>query len=321
VTVAAAEPPNAVTVDVEDWLQSVVDPALPVTDRFRGNTRKLLEAFAARGVRGTFFVLGLAAEKAPDLVREIQQAGHEVQSHGYGHRLITSLTPEEFRADVVRSKKLLEDLTGHEVCGYRAPAFTITLQTLWALDILAEAGFRYDSSVFPIRMPRYGIRGAPHFPHKLKTPGGAEIVEIPVASYRLAGRRIPTGGGGYFRLLPYPLLRGGIRQLNDAGHSATIYMHPYEFAPGEIGTFDHPVRLKTRLHQGLCRGAFAGRVQRLLSEFRFGPVRDVIASIDRWPVHTHAAAGADVTQLSFGSVARGAGAAGDADKSIQECRQ
>lgn len=284
-----ANPPplNAISVDVEDWLQAVVDPSLPLTDRFQVNTRKILEAFAQRGVKGTFFVLGLAAERAPELVRAIRDAGHEVQSHGYGHELITTLTPARFRADIDRSKKLLEDLIGCEVYGYRAPAFTITAKTLWALDILVETGFRYDSSIFPIAMKRYGINGAPHYPHRLRTPAGGEILEFPVATTRLAGRRLPTGGGGYFRLLPYAVLRKGVQQLNNERHSATIYVHPYEYSPNEFGAFDYPISWKVRLRQGLGRRGFPFKVDRMFSEFRFGAMRDVIQSIEDWPTHEY----------------------------------
>jgi peptidoglycan/xylan/chitin deacetylase (PgdA/CDA1 family) len=233
-------PLNAVSVDVEDWLQSTIDPRLPLTERFHVNTRKVLEAFARRDVKGTFFVLGLAAEQAPEIVRAIRDAGHEVQSHGYGHELITTLTPERFRADIDRSKKLLEDLIG-----------------------------------------------APHYPHRLKTPAGGEILEFPVATTKLAGRRLPTGGGGYFRLLPYSILRKGVQQLNDERHSATIYMHPYEFSPDEFDAFDYPISWKVRLHQGLGRRGFPLKVDRMFSEFRFGAMRDVIQSIEDWPTHEH----------------------------------
>jgi polysaccharide deacetylase family protein (PEP-CTERM system associated) len=281
---------NAVTVDVEDWLQSTVDPTLPLTDHFPRNTHRVLEALAGHGVRGTFFVLGLAAEQAPQLVREIQAAGHEVQSHGYGHRLIHELTPEQFRADVERSKKLLEDITGSPVDGYRAPAFSITRSTLWALDVLAETGFRYDSSIFPLRTPRYGIDGAPHYPHRLRTAGGHELLELPVASWHVLGRRVPTGGGGYFRLFPYFVLWRGVQQLNAHGASAVIYMHPYEYNPAEIAALDHPVPWRTRFRQGLWRSRLPRRIDRLLREFRFGPIRDVIAATVDWPRHEYTGA-------------------------------
>lgn len=278
---------NAISVDVEDWIQSTVDANLPLTERFQHSTRKVLAAFARHNVRGTFFVLGLAAEKAPDVVREIQQAGHDVQSHGYGHRLVHTLTPEQFRADLERSKKLLEDLLGQPVTGYRAPAFTITLENLWALDVLVECGFKYDSSVFPLRTSRYGIDGAPRFPHILRTPSGYELFELPVASWEVFGRRVPVGGGGYFRLFPYAALRRGVRQINAAGQPATIYMHPYEYDPVEFRELGHPIPFKTRLHQGLGRRAFPGKVDRLLAEFPFGSIQDVINNLKDPPRYEH----------------------------------
>jgi len=279
-----SRPLNAVTVDLEDWLEHS-DPLVRTHGRFPVNTRKVLAALADRSVHGTFFVLGLAAEQDPQLVREIRAAGHEVQSHGYGHELLHRMSPVQFRADLDHSKKLLEDLTGQEICGYRAPAFTITRQTLWALDVLVEAGFRYDSSIFPLRTRRYGIAGAPYYPHILRTPCGHELKEFPVATYALAGWRIPVGGGGYFRLFPYFVLRRGVKQLNAQGHSATIYMHPYEYNPGEIRELPYTVSWKTRLHQSLGRRYFPRRIDRLLAEFSFGTVQDVIATTSNWPRH------------------------------------
>jgi polysaccharide deacetylase family protein (PEP-CTERM system associated) len=280
-------PVNAISVDVEDWLQSTVDAKLPLTDRFYANTRKVLEAFAERNVRGTFFVLGLAAEKAPEMVREIQQAGHVVQSHGYGHELVHTLTPELFRADLDRSKKLLEDITGERITGYRAPAFTIGLENLWALDVLVDCGFEYDSSLFPLRTGRYGIAGAPYYPHRVRAPSGGELIEVPVACYRAAGRRVPTGGGGYFRLFPYFLLRKCVRQLNAEGYGATIYMHPYEYDPIEFDELDYPVPWRTRLHQGIGRRGFPRKVDRLLSDFSFSTMEALIAALPELPVHEH----------------------------------
>ena len=278
---------NAISVDVEDWLQSTVDPELPLTDRFFTSTRRVLEAFAAHGVRGTFFILGLAAEKAPDLVREIQQAGHEIQSHGYGHRLVHTLTPEQFREDLTRSKAILEDMTGLPITGYRAPAFTIDLRNLWALDVLVECGYEYDSSVFPLKTGRYGIDGAPWYPHRLKTPAGYELLELPVGSYRRFGRTVPTGGGGYFRLLPYSVIKRSVRQVNEAGYPVTIYMHPYEYDPIEFAELGYPVPWKQRLHQGLGRRGFPRKIDSLLSDFPFGSMQQIIASLGDLPRHEH----------------------------------
>lgn len=278
---------NAITIDVEDWGQSVYDANLAITDRFRRGTDRILAMLDAHDVRATFFVLGIAAEKAPDLIRSIHRAGHEVQSHGYGHRLIDTLTPLEFRADLDRSRKLLEDIISDRISGYRAPAFSVTVNTLWALDAIADAGFACDSSIFPVAMPRYGISSAPWFPHRLRTPCGRELIEVPVASFRMFSQRFPVAGGGYIRLLPYRVIRHGVRQLNRAGHPATIYMHPYEFDPDALAEFPHPISLRRRLNQGLGRRGFAMKIERLLRDFRFGPIREAISTSADLPAFTY----------------------------------
>jgi polysaccharide deacetylase family protein (PEP-CTERM system associated) len=277
---------NAFTVDVEDWVQSVLDPRAPLTDHFVANTRCVLDLLDKHGTNATFFVLGLAAEKAPDLVREIHRRGHEVQSHGYGHRLVHTQSPREFRDDVVHAKKILEDITGSVVCGYRAPAFSITRRNLWALDVLVDAGFTFDSSINPAKTSRYGITGAPRFPHRLRTSGG-EITEIPVASLRVLGKTIPLGGGGYFRLFPIPMIRRAIKQLHRMAHSATVYCHPYEFNAAEIASLAREIPLRIRLHQGLGRRMFPRKIEKLLSDWRFGPVREVILEAGELPVFEH----------------------------------
>lgn len=268
---------NALTIDVEDWVQSVYDVSAALTDRFVRNTHAVLELLAAHDARATFFVLGLAAEKAPELVREIAAAGHEVQSHGYGHRLIHTQTPAEFRADVVRSKQVLEDITGAPVTGYRAPAFSITSPTLWALDVLVEVGFRYDSSIFPVRMRRYGIGGTPRSLHRMVTPRGRELIEVPVCSLRIGGLRLPTGGGGYLRMWPYAVTRAAVQQMNNAGEAAVLYVHPYELAPNELRELGVAIPWRMRMHQGLGRRGVSNKIGRLLSEFRFGTVGEVLA--------------------------------------------
>jgi polysaccharide deacetylase family protein (PEP-CTERM system associated) len=273
---------NALTIDVEDWAQACLDPTFPLTGRFIRNTHRVLEVLAAHDVKATFFVLGLAARKAPSLVSEIQTAGHEIQSHGYGHRLLHTLTPEQFRRDLEDARKVLEDVVGLPVNGYRAPAFSITTKTLWALDVLAQCGFRYDSSVFPVRTHRYGIRGAARVPHRLRTPGGSEIIEVPVASYRWAGRTWPLGGGGYFRLAPYALIRRAVRKLNVAAVPATVYLHPHEFDPDEFKEMVYPVSWPRRIHQSCGRRGIPSKIHRLLTDFRFGPVRDVLREYQRF---------------------------------------
>ncbi len=284
---ATSEPLNAFTVDVEDWVQSVLDAESPLTENFVANTHRILDLLDKHSTKATFFVLGLAAEKAPELVREIHGRGHEVQSHGFAHRHVHAQTPREFRDDVVKSKKLLEDLIGSPVCGYRAPAFSITERNLWALDVLVDAGFTFDSSINPAKTSRYGIAGAPRFPHRLRTQSGGELIEIPVASYRALGKTIPLGGGGYFRLFPIKMIDKTIKQLHAQGHPATIYTHPYEFNPNEIASLDRNVPLRLRLHQGLGRGRFADKIERLLANWRFGPLCDVIQALGDLPVHEH----------------------------------
>jgi len=268
---------NVLTIDLEDWIQSVYDHDHPLTDCFRKDTHQVLELLDRCSTRATFFVLGLAAEKAPVLIREVQAAGHEIQSHGYGHRLVHRQSPSEFRDDVHRAKRLLEDITGREVAGYRAPAFSIGPRTPWALDVLAECGHRWDSSLFPVRTRRYGsFRNRP-FPHVVTTVGGNRIAELPVASFRFGPVRLPIGGGGYLRLLPASYFCRGIRQLNDAGHPAVLYVHPYEFAPEEFGELPLRIPRLTRLAQGLGRGRLPGRLARILSEFRFGRASEMLS--------------------------------------------
>lgn len=263
---------NILTVDVEDWIQSVYDNSALLTDHFVRNTHRVLEHFAERGVHATFFVLGLAAEKSPSLVRAIQDAGHEVQSHGYAHRLVHTQSPREFREDIERSKKLLEDISGAAVVGYRAPAYSIGPRNLWALDVIAECGFEYDASLCPAVTPRYGMSGIPRTPHELVTLRGRQLLELPVTTLSGLGRHWPAGGGGYARLWPVSLLRRAIRQMNTLGAPSVFYMHPYEYNPSELCELPIRIPLKTRLHQSLGRRHFRHRVDRLLESVPFGTI-------------------------------------------------
>jgi len=267
---------HAISVDVEDWYQSTVDAGAELSDRFERSTQAVLEAFAARDVHGTFFVLGLAAEKAPQVVRAIAEAGHEVQSHGYGHVEVFKTTREEFRQDLLRAKGMLEDLIGQEVFGYRAPSFSMDERTPWAHAVLAETHHRYSSSIFPIKMSRYGIDGYPPAPTVLRPPGGLRIIEAPVACFDFLGKRRPVGGGGYFRLYPYRLIRAAWRQLDRIGRPGIVYMHPYEYDPGEMAAYRENVSWKLRLHQSLGRKGFARKVDRLLEEFEFGGIWELV---------------------------------------------
>jgi len=267
---------NALTIDVEDYyMVSAFADRICFADwcryesRVERNTHRILDLMDKHHVKGTFFVLGWVAEQSPALVREIQARGHEVASHGYNHRLVYDLTPEEFRADTRKSKDILEDITGYAVEGYRATSYSIVKRSLWALDILIEEGFRYDSSIFPVRHDRYGIPGAKRFPHIIRQTAG-EIVEFPPTTYPVLGRNIPVAGGGYLRLFPLSVTRRAIQRLNSLEkRAAIIYIHPWEIDPLQprlsgtmLSQFRHYINLNR---------TFA-RLDALLSDFRFSPL-------------------------------------------------
>lgn len=274
---------NAMTVDVEDYFQvSAFDDTVSRHDwdafesRVGVNTRRLLRLFDDHGVRATFFVLGWVAERHSDLVREIASAGHEVASHGYGHRLIYEQTPEEFRTDIRRSKRILEDASGRPVVGYRAPSYSVTKESLWALDILVEEGFAYDASIFPIRHDRYGIPDAPRHAHVLTTASGS-LTEAPPSTVRVGPANLPVAGGGYFRILPYGWTRWGIRRINGVERKpAVFYLHPWEVDPdqprleaGGLSRFRHYRNLDKTMD----------RLRRLLNEFRFAPLGPMLQGV------------------------------------------
>ncbi|HEX4947047.1 MAG TPA: XrtA system polysaccharide deacetylase, partial [Blastocatellia bacterium] len=250
----------------EDWSQW--------ESRVERNTQVLLNMFAQHTVQGTFFVLGYVAEQHPQLIRQIAQAGHEVACHSYFHRLVYSQTPEEFRSDLRDAKHRLEDLIGTSVIGYRAPSYSITAQSLWALDILIEEGFRYDSSIFPVHHDRYGMPNAERFPHLLHRSTG-EIIEFPPSTVRIGKTNFPISGGGYFRLYPYWLFRRGWQRINRREAEAAIFfLHPWEVDP------DQPIVPGTRLniwrHRVNLRHTQA-KLERLLQDFRFASVQQILA--------------------------------------------
>ena len=265
---------NILTFDVEDWPQSTLDHELPITDRVRDNTLRLLDLLDPAGARGTFFVLGLVADKFPDLVREIEKRGHEVASHGFSHRPVYEMKPERFRDDLRSSIAAIEGATGGRVLGYRAPDFSIRSSTLWAMGILAEEGLRYDSSIFPIAGPRYGIREGFTAPCLVRCRDGASLIEFPMTTTEYLGFRLPAAGGGYFRVWPYAHTRLAIARLNRRGHPATSYFHPYETDPAEFRESQHAIPPSLRLSQGVGRAGMPRRLQRLLSDFAWGPARD-----------------------------------------------
>jgi len=263
---------NAMTVDVEDYFQVAAFerciaradwPRWPV--RVEANTRRILELFARQRIHATFFVLGWVAERFPALVRDISTSGHEVASHGFGHERLTNLSRAEFREGIVRTKHLLEDLSGNQVSGYRAPSWSIGPATLWAHEELREAGYRYSSSVAPIRHDLYGMPAAPRFAF---VTAGSGLLEVPVTTVQWWGRNWPCGGGGFFRLLPYPVFRRGLRRVNRSDRRAGVfYFHPWEIDPQQPRV--PGVTLKNRVRHYLNLARTAPRVERLLRDFRF----------------------------------------------------
>ena len=231
---------NALTVDVEDYFHvAALSETIKPNDwdrwecRVERNTRTLLNLFAEKNTRATFFVLGWVAERYPALVREIHEAGHEVASHGYSHQLVYSQTPEVFREETFKSKALIEDIIGAPVLGYRAASYSITAQSRWALDILCDAGFVYDSSIFPVHHDRYGMPGTPDLPYLLTTDNQQKIVEFPLSTLDLLNRKIPIAGGGYFRLFPYWFSRWGLSTINKKSEPFVFYLHPWEVDPDQ----------------------------------------------------------------------------------------
>ena len=279
---------NAMTIDVEDYFhvsnfEHVVDRGSWATreSRVEANTDRLLGMFDAAGVTATFFVLAWVAERVPALVRRIAAAGHEVASHGYGHRLIYDQTAEVFRDDVRRAKGLLEDTSGQRVDGYRAPSFSVTARSMWALDVLIEEGYTYDSSIFPVHHDRYGIPDAERHAGVVSRAAGS-IVEVPASTVRMAGVNWPVGGGGYFRLLPYGWTRWGLRRVNDVERApAVFYLHPWEVDPDQP-RLTAPALARYRHYHNLADTA--PRLERLMREFPFGTMRELIASVPLPPL-------------------------------------
>ena len=279
---------NALTVDVEDYYQvgalsSVIRPEdwPKWPSRVEQNTDRLLELFERKSARATFFTLGWIAERHPDLVRRIRDAGHEVASHGYSHQLVYEQAPETFRDEAARSKGLLEDILGEPVTGYRAASYSITPESRWALDILVELGFTWDSSLFPIRHDVYGMPGTPETPYRLNTDNGGELVEFPLSTLKLFGQRIPIAGGGYFRLFPYWFSQWGLGRINQNGEPFIFYLHPWEIDPEQPRVDDLSLKSRFRHYNNL--DVFYARLERLLDRFRFGAVTDVLAEKNLLP--------------------------------------
>ncbi len=279
---------NAFTVDVEDYFQvTAFESDIPrqawdrQESRVVANTRRILDLLRRHNVAGTFFVLGWVAERFPELVAEIHQAGHELASHSFWHRLIYTLEPEEFREDLVRSREAIHHASGVSVRSYRAPTFSITKRSLWALDILASEGFDQDSSIYPVHHDRYGIPEAPRCVFQVPTSHG-RLVEFPPALVRLGPLKIPISGGGYFRLYPFSWTVWGLRAINQRhGRPFVFYIHPWEIDPGQprlaAGT-----RVSRCRHYMNLAGTF-DRLDRLLGTFRFGRMCDVLDELAAKP--------------------------------------
>lgn len=272
---------NALTIDVEDYYHVTgFESVIRRTDwgsyesRVGRNTCRLLDLLDAYHTKATFFVLGWVAERDPHLVRTIHARGHEVASHGYAHQRIYTQTPAQFQQETQRSMRLLQDTIGTHINGYRAASYSITQESLWALDILGAEGFTYDSSIFPIRHDRYGIPAYPRFCHVLAGYGGGHLIEFPISTARFAGTNVPIAGGGYFRLFPYAVIRWGIRSINCLEQQpALIYLHPWEIDPEQprihasaAARFRHYVNLH-KTEPRLCR---------LMQDFTFGTLLDVL---------------------------------------------
>jgi polysaccharide deacetylase family protein (PEP-CTERM system associated) len=276
---------NVLSVDVEEYFHpSEVQPYLNGVDRrllpsrVEKQTLEVLELFAQYGVTGTFFIVGTVAELQPQLVREIAAAGHEIGCHSYAHQLVYNMTPEQFRLDTRRCLNALGDATGVQVRAYRAPSYSITRKSLWALDVLADMGFTHDSSIYPIAHDRYGICGFNRHAQMIQTSSGP-ICEVPIASVEFAnGRTAPVGGGAYLRLLPYRYTAAGIRRINTEGEPACVYFHPWEL-DSEQPHLAKGLIARLRTYSGLR--SMAGKLNNLLNDFRFASmnvVHPVIAS-------------------------------------------
>lgn len=269
----AANIVNAMSVDVEDYFQvAAFEQRIAQADwpkyeyRVQQNVEKILEVFDAGGIKATFFTLGWVAERSPGLIRAIAEAGHEVASHGMNHDRITGMTPIDFRADVDRSRKMLEDISGMAVRGYRAPSYSINETNLWALDVLQESGYVYSSSVYPIAHDIYGMPSAPRWPFRRNQ---MSLIEIPITTVRFFGRNWPCGGGGYFRLLPYVVSHRALRRVNETDrHPGIFYFHPWEIDPDQPRITGAPLRSRFRHYVNLRR--FLSKLENLLRDFAWG---------------------------------------------------
>jgi len=275
---------NALSVDLEEYfhvsnLESVIDRAdwdsLP--SRVREPTQRLLDLFEECGVHSTFFVLGWVAERQPQLIREIAERGHEIACHGYAHELVYRIGSKRFREDVRRARRAIEDACGTAVVGYRAPSYSITESSLWALHILADEGFEFDSSIFPIRHPRYGIPDFSRLPVRLDLGSGTSLLEFPLSTLRVGPLNLPVAGGAYLRFCPEPLFRRALGRLVSRGDPTVLYLHPWEIDHEQPR---HEVSLRVRINHYHNLHRMESRVRAVLSAFRFSPLSAVLSSLE-----------------------------------------
>ncbi len=270
---------NALSIDLEDYYHAesfsqTIQPGQwgSYRRRVRENSERILAILKNYNVQATFFVLGWVAEREPDLIREIHSRGHEIACHGYNHKMLTKQSPEEFRADLRKARGLIEPLIGQKLLGYRAPTFSIVKSTLWALDILIEDGFIYDSSIFPIHHDRYGIPDAERLPYQIKRDSGT-IYEFPMSTLRVAGLNLPAGGGGYLRILPYAYTKWAVNRLNQQQQMVMVYLHPWEIDPDQPR---QPLPPSTSFRHYYNLGYMETKLNFLLRDFQFAPVVKVM---------------------------------------------
>lgn len=271
---------NSLTVDLEDWYQGLTSTARQVDrwgeyeDRVVAATERLLKIFDQAGAKATFFVLGYVAKQFPELIHSVVDAGHEIGLHGYHHNRVDRLSPGEFRADLVRGKGAVKHAVGTSPVGFRAPMFSINKKSLWALEILYEEGFLYDSSVFPTRNMLYGYPDAPRKPYQ--PLNGKGFIEVPISTVKLCGLKLPVSGGFYLRLLPYSFIKRGIKRVNQEGLPAIVYLHPWDMDP------DQPIikpTIRERFTHYHNLHTTEGKLKRLLEDFKFSPMIDLVEDI------------------------------------------
>ena len=274
---------NALSFDLEDWfhcthLENFIERSQweKCESIVEHNVRLILELLASKRTFATFFVLGWVADRHPKLIKEISGKGHEIATHGWSHTRAYQQTPEEFRMELKKSIDILEDITGKPILGHRAACFSVTRNSQWVIDVLLENGISYDSSIYPVMHDKYGMAGAPRFPYLLSGKNGGKLVEFPPATYKCMGLNIPVAGGGYFRLYPYAFTSWAIRKLNKENHPVMVYLHPPEFDPklprlklGLLSNFRVYVGIKNNFH----------KLMRLLDDFKFAPVKEVLANL------------------------------------------